>query len=91
MSITTSREERAAAVASLQALPDEQLRADLAYWAVRTGDHQLELERIRDRALVTRGLHEDAQSWVSLITEELMERRDRARSAERSTTTEEDR
>jgi hypothetical protein len=79
MSITTSNQERQEAVEKLADRSDEQLRDDLAYWAVTTGEHQQEFQKVSEQRLAVLELHNEAQAWVSLITQELMVRRVRGR------------
>jgi hypothetical protein len=78
MSITTSPEERRTAEAKLVEKTDEQLRAELAYWAVLAADYQDRWnELIKERDAVGEFYHE-AQAWQGLVTAELQKRRRRS-------------
>lgn len=80
MSITTSTEEREQAVEKLAGKTDEQLREDLAFWAVATADHQDRWTELTNERLKVGDLYTEAQAWVGLATAEL-QRRQRRRTA----------
>lgn len=81
MSIISDRDEREAALRKLAAASEEQLRADLQYWAVAARDHETESQELLNRQLVLRDLHHEEVAWVALITDEMRSRRARARQA----------
>jgi hypothetical protein len=77
---TTSAEERAQAIEKVAAETDDQLRHDLAYWAVAVADHEKRyVELTNQRADVT-DLFQEAQAWVRIVTDELAQRRENARA-----------
>ena len=80
MSITTSAEERAQAVEKVAGETDEQLRQDLAYWAVAVADHEKRYQELTNQREDVGDLYKEAQAWVRVVTDELAERRERARA-----------
>ena len=79
MSITTSPEERAQAVKTVAAETDDQLRHDLAYWAVAVADHEKRWAELTNQREDVTDLFKEAQAWVRIVTDELATRRERAR------------
>lgn len=75
MSIATSREEREQAQAKLAEKSDEQLQADLAYWAVATADHEDRWNELANDRFKVAELHQEAKAWLGLVTSELQKRR----------------
>jgi hypothetical protein len=79
MSIATSREERDQAAERLADKTVEQLQAELAYWAVAALDHQAEYAAISEKRMAVAELYNEAQAWVTLVSEQLQARRAKAR------------
>lgn len=77
MSITDSRTEREEAISRITAKTDEQLREDLAYWAVASADHLAEHRELVNRQHQVGELYGVEQAWVALITDEMRSRRTR--------------
>lgn len=75
MSITTSRDEREQAQAKVVQETDEQLRADLAFWAVAVADHEDTFTRLTNERQTSVDLFQEAQAWIRLVTTELQQRR----------------
>lgn len=79
MSITSS-DEREQAVARLTAETDEQLRADLAFWAVAVADHEHRWAALTNERDAVGELFREAQTWVRIVVDELAARREKARA-----------
>lgn len=75
MSITSSPEERAQAAAKLADKTDEQLQADLAYWAVAVADHEDRWAELTNERGRVAELHNEAKAHMGLVTAELQRRR----------------
>jgi hypothetical protein len=75
MSITTSKEERLAAVAQLAETTAEQLQRDLEYWSVAKVDHTAAYRLLTEQRSRVGELYGEAEAWVELIAEELHRRR----------------
>lgn len=75
MSISTSREERLAAVAKLAEATRQQLKADLEYWSVSKVDHTETYKQLTEQRAKVGELYQEADAWVDLIAEEIHRRR----------------
>lgn len=80
MSITTSAEERAQAIEKVAGETDDQLRQDLAYWAVAVADHEKRYVELTNARGDVQDLYHEAQAWVRVVTDELAQRREKARA-----------
>lgn len=80
MSIVDSQVERTEAEARLAGATPEQLERDLVYWSVAGRDHAAEWTDLSDRLGVVRGLYAESTTWVQLIADELVRRRDERRA-----------
>ncbi len=80
MSITTDAAERAKAIETAAGETDDQLRHDLAYWAVAVADHEKRFVELTNQREDVTDLFKEAQAWVRIVTEELAARREKARA-----------
>lgn len=74
MSITDSREDLEAARTKVAALTTEQLRADLEYWSIAAVDDQAVARELARQYHEARGRVHEAESWATLVLEELARR-----------------
>lgn len=75
MSISTSKEERLAAVAQLVETTRPQLQKDLEYWSVAKVDHTEAYKQLTEQRAKVAELYQEADAWVDLIAAELHARR----------------
>lgn len=75
MSISTSREERLAAVAQLTETTRAQLQKDLEYWSIAKVDHTEVYKQLTEQRAKVGELYQEADAWVDLIAEEIHRRR----------------
>lgn len=80
MSIIDSAEDLTAAEARLAAMTDEQLVADLAYWATSTQDAIEDHDAVVVVVRAKKRLYAEAQQWTSLVVTEIRRRRDAKRA-----------
>jgi hypothetical protein len=75
VSISTSKEERLAAVAQLAETTRTQLQKDLEYWSVAKIDHTEAYKLLTEQRAKVGELYQEADAWVDLIAEEIHRRR----------------
>lgn len=75
MSIVDSTTERIEAEAKIASATPEQLTRDLEFWTVAGHQQSHEFSDLQDKMNIARALYQEAQTWVALIADELVKRR----------------
>lgn len=75
MSVVDSRDDLEAARKTLAGATEKALIRDLGYWAVVSREHQIAYVALENRQGQLRELHGEAEAWVRLLSDELLERR----------------
>jgi hypothetical protein len=82
MSVVDSQVDRDQAVSRLAEATPESLDNDLRFWTVASHDAAAEYSQLHERMGAVRRQHNEAETWIALIAQELRSRRD-ARLADR--------
>lgn len=81
MSIATSRDERAQAIAHLETLPVAELERDLVHWSLASHASAAQYLEFVERQAALKDLHAEEEAWIHLLTEEIVRRRRAARAS----------
>lgn len=80
MSITTSRDERAQAIARIEQLSIEELQRDLVHWTLASHESAAQYHELVERQAAVRDMNREEETWIYLLADELHKRRRAARS-----------